>query len=234
VSADLRLDGLTVEYLDGGVTVRPIDRLSADVGAGSVLLLVGPSGSGKTTLLSCLAGILSPTSGTISFGDLLVSGLQGRSLTDYRRSTVGVVFQAFNLVPSLSALENVMAPLLAARVRSRPAAERASDLLQQVGLSDRLQHHPGQLSGGQQQRVAIARALVNDPPLLLADEPTAHLDHVQVSGVLGLLRGLVTPDRVIIVATHDPRVLTLSEDVLDLGQRDRPRREHDDKRHGDD
>ena len=217
MTTDLVVSGLTVEFASGDETVRPLAGLDLVVPAGEIVLLLGPSGSGKTTLLSCLAGILTPTAGTISFGDIDVSGLSGDALTRYRRTQVGIVFQAFNLVRSLSALENVMAPLLAARVRTRQAAARAADLLAQVGLADRLHHKPGALSGGQQQRVAIARALVGDPPLLLADEPTAHLDQVQVDGIVDLLRDLATPERVMVVATHDPRMFSLSDRVLHLG-----------------
>jgi putative ABC transport system ATP-binding protein len=217
MTGDLVISGLTVEFKSGDEKVRPLDGLDLTVPAGEIVLLLGPSGSGKTTLLSCLAGILTPTAGTITFGDIEVSKLAGPALTRYRRSEVGIVFQAFNLVPSLSALENVMAPLLAARVRTREAAGRATGLLEQVGMGDRLRHRPGALSGGQQQRVAIARALVGDPPLLLADEPTAHLDQVQVDGVVTLLRTLATPDRVMVVATHDPRMFSLSDRVVHLG-----------------
>ena len=126
------------------------------------------------------------------------------------------MFQAFNLVPSLTALENVMAPLLAAGVRRGPARTRAAALLDDVDLGDRIAHRPGAMSGGQQQRVAIARALAHDPPLLLADEPTAHLDRVQVSGVIALLRRLVIPGRAAVIATHDERVLEIADLIVDL------------------
>jgi putative ABC transport system ATP-binding protein len=217
MTADLVISGLTVEFTSGDTTLRPLDGLDLTVAAGDIVLLLGPSGSGKTTLLSCLAGILTPAAGSIAFGDVDVPKLSGDALTRYRRSTVGIVFQAFNLVPSLTALENVMAPLLAARVRRRDAAARATELLERVGLGDRLRHRPGALSGGQQQRVAIARALVADPPVLLADEPTAHLDQVQVDGVVDLLRSLATPERVMVVATHDPRMFSLSDHMVHLG-----------------
>jgi putative ABC transport system ATP-binding protein len=216
---DLVVDGLTVEYGSGaGEVTRPLDGFDMVAPAGSLALLLGPSGSGKTTLLSCLAAILSPARGMVSFGDVTVSELAGEERTLFRRRTVGIVFQAFNLVPSLSAAENVMAPLLAAG-RSRPeAATRAADLLDRVELSHRATHRPGELSGGQQQRVAIARALVHDPPLLLADEPTAHLDRTQVEGVLGLLAGLMDGARVMVIATHDDRVLALGGERVDLGR----------------
>jgi putative ABC transport system ATP-binding protein len=219
--ADLRVNGLVVEYSLGGHPVRPIDGLDVHAPGGALVLLLGPSGSGKTTLLSCLAGLLSPKEGQITFGDVEVSKLGPKARTGYRRRTVGIVFQAFNLVPSLTAAENVMAPLLAARVDKAEASSRAAALLEQVGLETRAGHRPGELSGGQQQRVAIARALVHDPPLLLADEPTAHLDHTQVDGVLAILAGLVKPERVIVIATHDDRVLALGTQTVDLGHRQR-------------
>ena len=132
---------------------------------------------------------------------------------------MGVVFQAFNLIPSLTARENVEAPLRLAGVRGRRARERADELLDDLGLADRRGHRPGDLSGGQQQRVAIARALVHDPPLLLADEPTAHLDYIQVDGVLRALRALAAPGRVVVVATHDERLLPLADQVVHLSPR---------------
>jgi putative ABC transport system ATP-binding protein len=218
---ELAVHELVVEYGSGGEVTRPLDGFEMVAPAGSLALLLGPSGSGKTTLLSCLAAILSPTGGTIGFGDLTISGLTGKARTEYRRHTVGIVFQAFNLVPSLTAAENVMAPLLAAGTSRAQAAARAADLLERVSLSHRATHRPGELSGGQQQRVAIARALVHDPPLILADEPTAHLDHTQVEGVLALLAGLMDGDRVMVIATHDDRVLSLGGQRVDLGPRSR-------------
>jgi len=145
-----------------------------------------------------------------------VTGLRGAALTGYRRHQVGVVFQTFNLVPSLSALDNVQAPLWAAGIPARRARSRAEELLDRVGLGERLGHRPGDLSGGQQQRVAIARALALDPPLVLADEPTAHLDYIQVEGVLQLLRTLAEPGRIVVVATHDERLLPLADQIVRL------------------
>jgi putative ABC transport system ATP-binding protein len=210
---------LTVEYGSGGEVTRPLDGFGMSASPGSLVLLLGPSGSGKTTLLSCLAAILSPTHGTIDFGDISISALAGKEQTAFRRRTVGIVFQAFNLVPSLTAAENVMAPLLAAGVGRARASARAAELLERVELQHRATHRPGELSGGQQQRVAIARALVHDPPLVLADEPTAHLDHTQVDGVLGLLAGLMDGERVMVIATHDDRLLALGGQRVDLGRR---------------
>ncbi len=212
----VRLRDLTIEYSSGGYLVRPIDHLDLDIDDGEVVLLLGASGCGKTTLLSALAGILTPTSGSIEVDGVDVTGLTGKALVDYRRHTVGVVFQAFNLVPSCTAVENVAAPLMSAGVKRRAAIRRAMDLLEQVDLLDRSSHRPGDLSGGQQQRVAIARALAADPPMVLADEPTAHLDYVQVEGVLRLLQELRGPQRDIVIATHDDRLLPLADRVVHL------------------
>jgi putative ABC transport system ATP-binding protein len=213
---DLSIQDLVVEYVSGADTVRPIDGFDLDVAAGSLVILLGPSGCGKTTLLSCLGGILKPSGGAIKFGDVDVTSLQGHELSNYRRETVGIVFQAFNLVPSLTALENVMVPLLAAGESRRAARKRAGQLLSRVGLEDRVSHRPGDLSGGQQQRVAVARAIALDPPLILADEPTAHLDFIQVEEVLRLIRELASGDRMVVVATHDSRILPLADRVVEL------------------
>lgn len=214
--ADLMVKDLVVEYSSGGYAVRPIDGLDLEVPAGSLSILLGPSGCGKTTLLSCLGGILKPTAGRIEFGDIDVTTLDKKTLSDYRRDTVGIVFQAFNLVPSLTALENVMVPLRAAGRTRREARERATELLIRVNLESRLHHRPGDLSGGQQQRVAVARAIALDPPLILADEPTAHLDFIQVEEVLRLIRELASGDHVVVVATHDTRILPLADQVVEL------------------
>jgi putative ABC transport system ATP-binding protein len=213
---DLRIQDLVVEYSSGGYAVRPINGLSLDVAAGSLAILLGPSGCGKTTLLSCLGGILHPKSGAITFDDVDITALEGGALGRYRRDKVGIVFQAFNLVSSLSALENVMVPMRAAGMSRASARERAEELLTRVNLADRLKHRPGDLSGGQQQRVAVARAIALDPPLILADEPTAHLDFIQVEEVLRLIRSLAEGERVVVVATHDSRILPLADRVVEL------------------
>jgi putative ABC transport system ATP-binding protein len=214
--ADLEVRDLTVEFESGGYTVRPLDHLSLDAEDGELVVVLGPSGCGKTTLLSCLAGLLTPTSGSITFRGIEVTSLTGAVLAEYRKSTVGVVFQAFNLIPSLTAHANVMAPLRLARVRHRDAVNRADQLLAEVGLSDRASHRPGKMSGGQQQRVAIARALVHDPPLVVADEPTAHLDYLQVEGILVLIRRLASQGRLVLVSTHDDRITHIADRVIEL------------------
>ena len=213
---ELRIKDLTVEYARGDYIVRPIDSLNLEANSGELVLLLGPSGCGKTTLLSCLAGILSPQTGSIHVGDIDVTRLEGDALGIYRRNTVGICFQAFNLIPSLSALENVAAPLRAGGIAPHDARKKATTLLETVSLGERMHHKPGDLSGGQQQRVAIARALAWDPPLLLADEPTAHLDYVQVESILRLIRELATPGRLVVIATHDYRMVPLADRVIDM------------------
>ena len=212
----LRAQELVVEYSSGDNVIRPIDGLDLELDAGSLTILLGPSGCGKTTLLSCLGGLLTPTSGRITVGGVDVTALNRRAMTQYRRRGVGIVFQAFNLVPSLTALENVMVPLRAAGFARGAARARAEKLLRRVGLQDRMTHRPGDLSGGQQQRVAVARAIALDPPLILADEPTAHLDYLQVEEMLKLIRSLATGNRMVVVATHDPRLLPLADRVIEM------------------
>jgi putative ABC transport system ATP-binding protein len=219
VGSNLAIRDLVIEYSSGGYPVRPIDGLDLDADSGQLVLLLGASGCGKTTLLSVLAAILTPTSGSVKVGDTEVTKLRGASLTEYRRHSVGIVFQAFNLVPSLSALENVMVPLRSAGVGRRASKDRSVALLERVDLGHRMTHRPGGMSGGQQQRVAIARALAHDPPVILADEPTAHLDYIQVEGVLKLVRELADDGRLVVVATHDERLIPLADGVVNLTPR---------------
>jgi putative ABC transport system ATP-binding protein len=216
MTANLGILELTVEFESSGYMVRPLDGLSFNATDGELVVLLGPSGCGKTTLISCMAALLTPESGRVVFSGQTVNELKGAELAFYRQRTVGVVFQAFNLIPSLSARSNVMVPLRLAGVSRAQARVRADALLDRVGLTERAHHRPAQLSGGQQQRVAIARALVQNPPLVVADEPTAHLDHIQVEGVLKLLRELAVPGRIVVVATHDDRVTHIADRVVEL------------------
>jgi putative ABC transport system ATP-binding protein len=216
MTANLGVLELTVEFESSGYMVRPLDGLSFNATDGELVVLLGPSGCGKTTLISCMAALLTPESGRVVFSGQTVNELKGAELAFYRQRTVGVVFQAFNLIPSLSARSNVMVPLRLAGVSREQARVRADALLDRVGLTERAHHRPAQLSGGQQQRVAIARALVQNPPLVVADEPTAQLDHIQVEGVLKLLRELAVPGRIVVVATHDDRVTHIADRVVEL------------------
>ena len=217
IRADLRVTHLTVEYADSDDVVRPLRDLDLEAADGQVVLAMGPSGCGKTTLLSVLAGLLTPAQGQVIFAGADITALGKADLLAHRRHRVGVVFQTFNLVPSLTALENVMAPLVLTGVRAGKAKPRAEELLAEVGLADVGHRRPSRLSGGQQQRVAFARALVRDPPLLLADEPTAHLDPQQVDTILELVVGMGRPGRLVVIATHDERFRDIADHTIRLG-----------------
>ena len=215
----IKITDLTMEYTSGDYVVRPLEGLSLEADGGQLVLLLGASGCGKTTLLSVLAGILTPTAGSVVVDGTEVTTLDRAAMARYRRHSVGIVFQSFNLVPSLTAAENVQVPLRMAKTSRAAARSRADALLAQVGLEDRSHHKPADLSGGQQQRVGIARALAHDPQVLLADEPTAHLDYLQVEAVLKVLRELADAGRTVIVATHDDRLLPLADKVVELTPR---------------
>jgi len=215
-SARVQVRDLVIEYESSGYSVRPIDGLDLDAAPGELVVLLGPSGCGKTSLLSAIGGILRPTSGYIKVGGVEVQNLKGTALTEYRQRTVGLVFQAFNLVGSLTARENVAMPLLLAGVKRSRALERADRLLERVGLAERTGHKPSKLSGGQQQRVAVARGLAADPLVLLADEPTANLDYIQAEGIISLLRDLRSDGRSIIVSSHDDRLVPVADRVVHL------------------
>lgn len=214
--ATVEVRNLVIQYSSGGYDIRPIDGLDLDAAPGELVVLLGPSGCGKTSLLSAIGGILKPASGTIRVGDVNVEQLSGGAVTEYRQRTVGLVFQAFNLVPSLTARENVAMPLLLAGSKRRRAYDRADRLLERVGLADRAGHKPSKLSGGQQQRVAVARGLAADPLVLLADEPTANLDYIQAEGIISLLRDLRSDGRSIIVSSHDDRLVPVADRVIHL------------------
>jgi len=212
----LEVSDLTMEYSSAGYVVRPVRDFSLEMESGQLGLLLGPSGCGKSTLLSALAGLLRPVAGSIRVNGSEVTGLSGAALARYRQSAIGIVFQAFNLIPSLTARENIELVLRTAGYRRTAARRRSETLLEQVDLGDHVNQRPGKLSGGQQQRVAIARALALDPPLLLADEPTAHLDYIQVEGVINILRRLADANRTVLIATHDERLLPLADRIIEL------------------
>jgi putative ABC transport system ATP-binding protein len=216
VSALLEVRELVIEYGGGDYPVRPIDGLDLTADAGELVVLLGPSGCGKTSLLSALGGILRPTSGTVTVDGRSVGDLSGAALTRYRQRQVGFVFQAFNLIPSLTARENVAMPLMLAGAAKRRAMARADELMERVGLVEQADRRPSKLSGGQQQRVAVARGLAADPPLLLADEPTANLDYVHAEGIIQLLRSLRADGRLIVISTHDDRLVPIADRVVKL------------------
>jgi putative ABC transport system ATP-binding protein len=212
----LRVSDLVVEFVHDGYAIRPLDELSFGVEPGELVVLLGPSGCGKTTLLSCLGGILTPTSGSIRLGDLDVTNMKGKQLDAYRREEIGFVFQAFNLIPSLTARENIAVPLTLTGHGRKESFARADELLEQVGLAERGGHLPSKLSGGQMQRVAVARGLGHNPPLLLADEPTANLDHIQAEAIIRLLQALRDDGRMIVVSTHDSRLVPIADRIVHM------------------
>jgi putative ABC transport system ATP-binding protein len=183
----LQAHKLTKVYSSGKIEVIAVKDIDLAVAKGTFIGVAGSSGSGKSTLMNLLGGLDSPTSGSIEFEGALISRMDKDELARYRRHDVGMIFQSFNLIPSFSAVENVSLPLLFAGVGKRDRKERASEFLGSVGLSQRKEHRPSELSGGEQQRVAIARALVNQPKILLADEPTGNLDSQTSSEIVGLL-----------------------------------------------
>jgi len=196
---------LTKVYRRGNTEIVPLRDLELDVPRGASVSLMGPSGSGKTTLLNLLAGIDSPTTGSLRIGEHDIAAMSRDALASWRAKHVGIIFQSYNLVPVLTAFENVELPLLLQRLSRRERAQRVHAALETVGLADRAGHFPRQLSGGQEQRVAIARAIVADPPLLLADEPTGDLDRASADMVLDLLDRLHRErGATIVMVTHDP------------------------------
>jgi putative ABC transport system ATP-binding protein len=214
---DVHVTNLAVTYKRGQRSVTPVRDFTLYAPAGRITALVGRSGSGKTSILSCIAGMLQPESGTVWLGGIEVTRLTSTALDDYRRNHVGVVHQAYNLIASLSARDNVAVPLAFAGIGRKRALEIATDHLQGLGLGDVLHCHPNELSGGQQQRVAVARALSTGPSVVLADEPTAHLDGSSVNDVCALLTMMAQQNRTVIVSTHDDRLLRAADQIVHLG-----------------
>jgi len=214
------LEGVTRTYLQGDQEIHVLKGIGLEIGAGEFVALQGPSGSGKSTLLHILGLLDRPSGGRYRLDGEDVAGLPDDRLSELRNRTLGFLFQSFYLVPYISALENVMLPGLYGPTPTRELRRRAGELLGQVGLGDRLDFRPGQLSGGQQQRVALARALVNDPRLLLADEPTGQLDSATSAEILELLGTIHSQGRTLILVTHDQETAARAERriVLDDGR----------------
>ena len=208
---------LTRSYPKGDVLITPLHELDLDIERGEFVALMGPSGSGKTTLLNLIAGIDRPTSGTLTIDGREVSSLSRDRLADWRSEYVGYIFQLYNLVPVLTAYENVELPLLLHRLSRRERHEKTATALQLVGLADRHDHFPRQLSGGQEQRVAIARAIVTDPKIIVADEPTGDLDGESAKSIMDLLSRLNRElGKTLILVTHDPKSAAHAGRVLHL------------------
>jgi putative ABC transport system ATP-binding protein len=202
----IRIKRLKKHYQMGGQVVRALDGLDLDIEAHTFTVVMGPSGSGKSTLLYLLGGLDHATSGEISVDGQRLDQMDENALALFRRRTMGFVFQSFNLISSMSALENVSFPMQFAGVSASKRKTQARTILDQVGLGNRADHKPTELSGGQQQRVAIARALVNNPSLILADEPTGNLDTSSGAAIMQVLSDLHTSGRTVLVVTHDPRM----------------------------
>lgn len=212
----IQIDHLKKYYEMGHTTVKALDGIQLSMDQGSFSVVMGPSGSGKSTLLHLLGGLDRPTDGEIRVNGAHLNDLDENDLAVFRRETVGFVFQAFNLIQSFSALENVSFPMRFMNVPQKVRQEKALDLMSQVGIADRADHKPTELSGGQQQRVAMARALVNDPTMILADEPTGNLDSASGWSIMETLAELNQAGRTVMVVTHDPRITHFTDDIIYL------------------
>ncbi len=213
----IHVRGVTKTFGTGETGTKALKGVDFDARSGELLLIVGPSGCGKTTLLSVIAGTLECDEGEINVFNTSLHGLSDREITDFRKRNVGFIFQQFNLIPTLSMLENVSVPLLINGVKRSVAERKSRDLLDQLGLQGRGDERPTNLSGGQQQRVAIARALVHEPRLIICDEPTSALDKDTGAKIMELLREVARhPDRCVIVVTHDNRVFKYADRMTEM------------------
>lgn len=213
----VEIRNLTKYYQRGGQIIPVLVDINLDVRVGDYVALMGPSGSGKSTLLNLIAGIDRPSGGTIRVGGVDIADLRDSDLAAWRAAHVGFIFQFYNLIPVLTAAENVELPLLLVALSHRERRERVGVALALVGLTDRAEHHPGELSGGQQQRVAIARALITDPTLIVADEPTGDLDRTTGEEILGLLERLNRElGKTILLVTHDPKAAEKARRIVHL------------------
>ena len=201
-----RLSEAGKEYITGESTIVALQPTTIEFRTGEITLLVGPSGSGKTTLLSLLGSVIYPTTGKVWIGDTCINNLSEKELAKLRLQHIGFVFQGFNLLAPLNALENVMEPLLLQGLKRKEAKRRAMELISRFGMEDRINNLPRNLSGGQQQRIAISRSLVTNPQLILCDEPTASLDHKSAKMVMEMLSQLTNENKAVIVVTHDVRL----------------------------
>jgi len=215
MSLEIIVKDLVKVYRIEAVEVQALRGLSMEVKDGEIVSIIGPSGSGKTTLLNIVGGLSSATAGSAKVGDIEVTALNEDQLIEYRRKTVGHIFQTLNLIPTLTATENIELPMMALKVPRDERTQRVKSLLEVVGLTERANHKPGELSGGEQQRVAIAAALANDPPVILADEPTGELDTLNAKIVVDyLLTVNKQMGKTIVMVTHDPVVARAADRIL--------------------
>jgi putative ABC transport system ATP-binding protein len=213
----LTVDNVTKRFRQGDGQVMALDSISLNLEQGHFLAIMGASGSGKSTLLHLMAGLTLPDSGSVHIRGTDLSSMNDKELTLFRRRHIGLVFQAFNLIPTLTAEENIALPLMLDNINGSAAASKVDELLRRMGLQGRRRHRPDALSGGEQQRVAISRALVGDPDLLLADEPTGNLDSLSSKSVCDLLRDLaVMHGKTIVMVTHEPSVAAYAQEVAVL------------------
>ena len=204
-------------YRTGPLEVQALRGVTVEFYPGSLTVVMGPSGSGKTTMMNLLGGVDRPTGGMVYHGEKRIDLLSDSELDQHRLENVGFIFQTFNLIPTLTAIENVELPMIFAGIPKGERRKRAIGLLETVGIGDKAEHKPYELSGGEQQRVAIAIALANDPPIILADEPTAELDYKNAKNIIDMLEGLAREQgKTIVVTTHDPRVAMRSDRILRL------------------
>jgi len=212
----IRMKGIRKAYSMGRVEVEALRGVDLDIGSNDYVAVVGPSGSGKSTLMNIMGCLDTPSAGEYVLSGETVGGLDRNRLAEIRNRHIGFVFQNFNLLPYATALENVELPLLFGGVAARERTQRASQMLEKVGLADRMDHKPTELSGGQMQRVAIARALVNRPAIVLADEPTGNLDSTSGQGIVGLFNELHATGQTIVIITHDQAVARLASRVIQI------------------
>jgi putative ABC transport system ATP-binding protein len=212
----IRIEGLRKSYQMGSVAVHALDGVNLEIAENTFCVIMGPSGSGKSTLLHLIGGLDRPSSGQITVAGQRIDTLDENALAVFRRKTIGFIFQSFNLIPSMTALENVSFPLRFARTKRGDRRKQAMEALRRVALEDRAAHRSTELSGGQQQRVAVARALINDPRLILADEPTGNLDTASGGSIMRLLSELHQSGRTVIVVTHDPRMAQVATRIMHL------------------
>ena len=213
----IRVNDLKKIYdMDDDVQVTALAGVSLEIEEGSFVTTMGPSGSGKSTLMHIVGGLDRPTSGSVEVGKYNVTTLDEQQLAFFRRQMIGFMFQSFNLIATMTALENVALPLRLSGIPKDERLERAYQLLCKVGLKDRVYHKPTQLSGGQQQRIAVARALANNPPVILADEPTGNLDTVSGENIMEMLADLNKNGRTVMIVTHDPRMTKYASKVIKM------------------